>query len=100
MRFEYEAPLLEYMDSKNMHTIAVEVMGSQNSDIEITELYVHLISDKQASYFKEKKGFHPFATEHGEILLPNYRLEYDETVRFGLKKTWIFRSVQYSGIRL
>ena len=100
MKFVYEPRLLEYMEKKGMSVIAVEVMGSQNSDFEITELYVHLISDKQAAYFKEKKRFRGVATEHGEVLLPPYRLEYDDTVAFDLKKTWIFHSVQYSGIRL
>ena len=100
MRFEYDAPLWEYMKEKGMSTIAVEVMSSQNSDFEVTELYVHLIRDKQAAYFKEKKGFRGVTTEAGEVLLPNYRLEYDEVIRFYLKKVWLFRSVGQTGIRL
>ena len=100
MRIEYDAPLREYMARKGMTTIAVEVMSSQNSDFEITELYVHLISDKQAEYFKAKKRFRPVATELGEVLLPPYRLEYDETITFTLKKWWIFHSVRQTGIRL
>ena len=100
MKFSYEAPLIEYMKEKGMTAIAVEVMSSSNSDFEVTELYVHLIRDKQAEYFKAKKGFRSVQTEFGEVLLPPYRLEYDDTVVFGLKKLWIFRSVSYSGIRL
>ena len=100
MRIEYDAPLREYMARKGMATIAVEVMSSQNSDFEITELYVHLISDKQAEYFKAKKRFRPVSTELGEVLLPPYRLEYDETITFTLKKWWIFHSVRQTGIRL
>lgn len=100
MTFTYDAPLLEYMKKKERTTIAVEVMSSQNSDFEITELYVHLISDKQAAYFKEKKGFRGIPTEVGEVLLPRYRMDYDEVIRFRLKKFWIFHSIEQTGIRL
>ena len=99
-KIEYDEALRDYMAQKGMTTIAVEVASSQHSDIEVTELYVHLISDKQAAYFKEKKRFRSIRGELGEVLLPPYHLEYDETVSFGLKKTWIFHSIQFSGIRL
>ena len=99
MTFVYEAPLLEYMEKKGMSAIAVEVISS-NSDIELTELHVHLIKDTQAEYFKAKKKFRGIATEHGEVLLPPYRLEYSDTITFGLKKVWIFHGIDYSGIRL
>ena len=98
--FVYEAPLLDYMREKGMTTIAVEVVSAAHSDIEVTELHIHLIRDSQAAYFKEKKRFRGIPTEHGEVLLPNYRLEYDDTVRFSLKRLWFFRSVQCEGIRL
>ena len=100
MKIECDASLRAYMDEKGMHTIAVEVMSSQNSDFEVTELYVHLIRDRQVSYFKEKKRFRSVAWEGGVVLLPPYRLEYDETIRFTLKRFWIFRSVAQTGIRL
>lgn len=100
MTFTYDAPLLEYMKKKERSVIAVEVMSSQNSDFEVTELYVHLISDKQAAYFKEKKGFRGVQTDVGEVLLPRYRLEYDETIHFQLKKFWIFHSIRQTGIHL
>lgn len=99
MTFVYEAPLLEYMKQKGMTSIVIEVISS-NSDFEITELHVHLIKDKQAEYFKRKKGFRGVATEHGEVLLPPYRLEYSDTVAFGLKKVWIFHGIRYSGVKL
>ena len=97
---EYDDALREYMAEKGMTTIAVEVASSDHSDLEVTELHVHLISDKRAAFFKEKKHFRAIAGELGEVLLPPYKLEYDETLRFGLKKIWIFRSIRYSGIRL
>ena len=100
MTFVYEAPLLEHMKRKGMSSIAVEVISSSNSDFEVTELYVHLIKDKQAEYFKAKKKFRGISTEHGEVLLPPYRLEYSDTITFGLKSFWIFHSIRYEGIRL
>ncbi len=99
MTFVYEAPLLEYMKQKGMTSIAIEVISS-NSDFEVTELHVHLIKDKQAQYFKQKKGFRGIATEHGEVLLPPYRLEYSDTITFGLKKLWIFHGIRFTGIKL
>lgn len=82
-----------------MTSIAIEVISS-NSDFEVTELYVHLIKEKQAEYFKQKKNFRGIPTEHGEVLLPSYRLEYADTITFGLKRFWIFHSIKYSGIQL
>ena len=99
MTFVYEAPLLEYMEKKGMTSIAVEVISS-NSDFEVTELHVHLVRDSQAEYFKRKKGFRGIPTEHGEVLLPSYRLEYADTITFGLTKFWIFHGIRYSGIKL
>ena len=99
MKIEYDDDLLEYMKKKGMTAIAVEVVTS-NSDIEITELYVHLLQDRLVEYFKAKKGFRSVRGEGGEVLLPPYRLEYDDTIRFSLKKHWIFRSVGYTGLRL
>ncbi len=97
---EYDEPLREYMAKKGMTTIAVEVASAEHSDIEVTELYVHLISDKHAAYLKEKKRYRAVQGELGEVLLPPYTLEYDETVSFSLKKFWIFHSIRHRGIRL
>lgn len=100
MKIEYDEALRAFMEKTGMSTIAVEVMSSQNSDFEVTELYVHLISDKQAAYFKEKKRFRPVQGELGEVLLPPYVLEYDETIRFSLKTYWFIHVVKQTGIRL
>ena len=40
MTITYDEALKEHMAKKGMTAIAVEVMSSQNSDFEITELYV------------------------------------------------------------
>ena len=100
MTITYDEALKEHMRKKGMTTIAVEVVSSQSSDFDFTELHVHLVSDERAVFFKEKKNFHPVRGEMGEVLLPNYRLEYDQTLHFYLKKFWIFRSVGYEGVRL
>ncbi len=97
--FVYEPALLEHMAKKGLTTVCVEVVTA-NADIDYTEIYVHLVKPSQADEFKTRKKYRAVATEHGEVLLPPYHLEYDETVTFGLRKLWIFRSVKAEGIRL
>lgn len=100
MEIIYEPELTEYLKSKDMTAIAVEVVSSAHSDIEVTELYLHPMKEKHAAYYKERKRYRSVSAPYGEVLLPPYRLEYDDTVTFGLKKFWIFRSVKQTGIRL
>ncbi len=100
MTIRYDEALREHMAKKGMTTIAVEVMQSSSSDFEVTELYVHLISDRQAAHFKEKKRFRAVQGELGEVLLPPYHLEYDDTICFGLKKVLFFHTIKHTGIRL
>lgn len=100
MKFVYEPALLEYMEQKGKKNIVVEVVSADHSDIEITELHVHLVNDRLTKFFKEEKKFHSISTEVGEVLLPNYRLEYDATITFGLKTFLCFKSVAYTGIRV
>jgi len=78
----------------------VEPVEVNNSDFDVTELHVYLANDKQADFFKEKKRYKGYQTSVGEVLLPNYRLEYEETVVFGLKKFLFFRYITYQGIKL
>ncbi|MGX8692624.1 MAG: hypothetical protein ACSW8E_02585 [Clostridia bacterium] len=97
---EYDEALRDYMAKKGMSTIAVQVASSEHSDLEVTELYIRLVSDSMAAHLKEKKRFRAIRGELGEVLLPPYKLEYDETIRFSLKKIWIFHSIKQTGIRL
>ncbi len=99
MNFVYEPALQEYMRSKNKKIIVVEVAECNCTDLEVQELHVHFVDDKQAEYFKTKKKFRVRETEMGEVLLPPYRLEYNETVTFGLKKFLCFKYIRYEGIR-
>lgn len=96
----YEQALLDHMKQKNKNIIVVELVLCNNTEFEIAELYVHLIDDKKAREFKEKKRYRSYPTEAGEVLFPRgYRLEIADTVTFGLKSFWIFKSITYQGIR-
>lgn len=100
MKFVYEPELQEYMRKKGKKIIAVEVVTSNCSDFEVTELHVRFLDDKQAQYFKEKKHFRGHVTEYGEVLLPPYRMEYDSTVTFGLKSFLFVKYITHQGIKL
>ncbi len=100
MHFVYDPELLLYMKEKNKRTLMIEVVTSDSSDFEFTELHPHFVTEKYGAYCKEKKRYRGIETEHGEVLLPPYRLEYADTITFRLKKFWIFRSVVQEGIRL
>jgi hypothetical protein len=98
MNFVCDPELVKYMKEKGKNTIALEVVTSDYSDFEISELYVHLVDEKQSQYFIKKKRYIPVQTEFGEVLLPPFRLDCEDTVRFNLKKRWIFKSISYTGI--
>lgn len=54
MKFVYEPALQEYMQRRRKNKIVVEVITSNNSDFEVTELHVHLADEKRAAFFIEK----------------------------------------------
>ncbi len=99
MNFVYEPALQEYMIKKGKSTIVVEEITSNNSDFEITELHVHLIDEKKAEHFKKQKRYYSVKTKMGAVLLPPYKLKYDDTVTFGLKSFLGIKYVSYTGIR-
>ncbi len=98
MKFVYEPELVEYMQEKGHKNIVVEVVTINNSEIEISELHVHFVDERQTEIFKTKKRYRSVQTEMGEVLLPHYKLNYEEEIVFGLKKFWIFKSISYKGI--
>lgn len=98
MKFIYEEELKAYMRQKNYRNIVVEVVIINNSEIEISELHVHFVDERQTDYFKTKKQYYSVNTDMGEVLLPRYKLNYEEEIVFGLKKFWIFKSIAYKGI--
>ena len=99
MKFEYTEELRRYMREKHKRIIVVEVVQS-DGDFEITELHLHFTDEKQAALFQKRKNFHRVPTEMGEVLLPNYRLEYADTVTFGLKKVLFWHLLTQTGIKL
>ena len=101
MEIVYETALLEYMKEKGKRNIAIEVISADHSDFDVTELYVHFMTDKRAAYFKESKQFRNIVTEVGEVLLPPYRLEYDDVLTFGLGRGLFgIKKLTYEGVRL
>ena len=98
MKFIYEEELKAYMRQKNYRNIVIEVVIINNSEIEISELHVHFVDERQTDYFKTKKQYYSVNTDMGEVLLPRYKLNYEEEIVFGLKKFWIFKSIAYKGI--
>ena len=100
MNFVIEDNLKEHMERTGKKNIVVEVVTADTSDIEISELHVYLTDDKQAKLLKEKKRYRGKATDMGEILLPAFPLQYDENIRFWLKKVLCFKMVGYEGIKI
>ncbi len=99
MEFIYTPELIEYMRAKGRESIVVEVVSSDHSDFEVTELYVHVISEKKAAEFL-KKRFVSKPAPVGQVLLPPYRLHYADTVTFSLRSFLGVKSVRQEGIEL
>ena len=100
MEFIYEPELLEYMKSKDRYDIIVELVSIDHSDIEMTDLHVFLANERQLKLFKEEKKYKSIRTSVGEVLMPVYKFDVDEKIVFGLKSTWIFKTLTYKGIRI
>ena len=100
MKFVYEPELIEYMNEKGHKNIIVELVQINNSEIEIAELHVHFVDERQTELFKTKKQYSGVTTEMGEVLLPHFKLTFDDEVVFGLKKFWFFKSISYKGIKI
>ena len=99
MQFVYDDALREYMAAKGKRHIVIEVVSSDHSDIEITELYPHIIGEKKAEEFKRKR-YVVRETDMGEVLLPPYRLHYADTIRFTLRSFLGIKSIRQEGIEL
>ena len=100
MEFIYEPELLEYMKSKDRYDMIVELVSIDHSDIEMTDLHVFLANERQLKLFKEEKKYKSIRTSVGEVLMPVYKFDVDEKIVFGLKSTWIFKTLTYKGIRI
>lgn len=100
MEFQYDPKLLDYMRKQNKRTIVVEMVEINNSDFEISELHVRFADPRLREYFLTKKHYRLYATDHGEVLLPRFPLELEETVCFGLKSVLFFKYITYTGIKV
>ncbi len=100
MNIIYTDDLLDYMNKKKRRNISVEVAVSNNSDFDVAEIYLRLVTDDFAVYLRDKKNYRAIQAQAGLVLLPPYRLEYEQTVTFKLKKYWIFKALAQEGISL
>jgi len=100
MEFKYEPALLDYMKKHNKRTIVVEFVEINNSDFEISELHVHFVDSRMREQFLTKKHYRLHPTDHGEVLLPRFPLELEQTVTFGLKSFLCFKRITYTGIKV
>lgn len=99
MEFIYTTALTAYMEKKEKNIIVVEEVSINNSDIEITELHVHLIDNKNADIFKQKKRYYAVPTDYGEVLFPPFKLKLANTITFDLKSFLGIKYLSYKGIK-
>ncbi len=100
MEFKYEPALLDYMQKHGKRTIVVEMVEINNSDFEISELHVRFVDARLREHFLTKKHYRLYVTGHGEVLLPRFPLELEETVCFGLKSFLFLKYITYTGIKV
>ncbi len=98
MEFQFEPALLDYMEKRNKRTILVELVQINNSDFEISELHVRFVDQRLKKQFLNK-GYRRYETEHGEVLMPRFPLDMEETVTFGLRTFLFWKHLTYSGIK-
>ena len=100
MEVRYEPGLLEYMKKKKLSTVLVELVEINNSDLDVTELHVRLVNRRLRDLFVEQKRYRVIETPHGEVLLPPFPLELEDTITFGLKKVLFVSILTYKGIKV
>lgn len=92
--------LREHMQKTGKNVIIVEVAKCDNSDLEVTELHPHLIGKRAADGYIKRQSFRSVPIPEGSVLLPNYRLEYDEKIIFDVKRVLFITMVKCQGIKL
>lgn len=100
MEVQYTPELRAYMEKTGKKTILVELVEINNSDFEITEFHVRFVDSRIRSIFLEKKKYRLIETEMGEILLPRFPLQLEDTVTFGLRSVLFFKQITYKGIKV
>ena len=71
MNFEFSDELREHLKKTGKKAVAVELISTTTSDIDITELYPRIVNARMAEQLK-KRGYKVFETETAEVLLPKY----------------------------
>ena len=100
MTFKFDPELIKMIQKTGKRNIVVEIASSDHSDFEVTELYIHLANEKNADYLINEKHFHLKEADDGvRVLLPNYRLEYNEEVIFYVKHFLFLKVIASQGIR-
>ena len=100
MNFIIDDALKEHMQKSGKTNIVVELVTAETSDIEISELHVHLVNDRHAYFFKDKKRYRAYEVDGGQVLLPRFPLECQEDIRFWLKSFLCFKTVGYDGMKI
>ena len=100
MEVKYSDELKEYLSGKKRRNVSIEVAASDHSDIEVTELFVRLVTDDFADYLLEKKRYRSFPAPVGRLLLPPYRLEIGDVIQVDVKKRLWFHRVVFTGVAL
>lgn len=100
MEIRYEQPLRDYILKKGKKYLLVEMVEINNSDIDMTELHVRFVNQRLRDQFVEKKRYRVVETELGEVLLPRFPLQMEETVNFGLRSFLGIKSVRCTGIKV
>ena len=100
MNFVIDDALKEHMQKSGKTNIVVELVTAETSDVEISELHVHLVNDRQAAFYKEKKRYKGYEANGGQVLMPRFPLDCQDEIRFWLKTFLCFKSVGYEGLKI
>ncbi len=100
IEFTCDGRLLDRMKRKKRTNIVVEVATSSTSDFEVSEIFLRLCRDGDVPYLTSKKRYRAVDCGDFKVLLPPYKLEYDEHVRFGQKRVLFLEMMTFEGIRL
>lgn len=100
MNVTYSPELIEYMRKKNKTNIMVEIVSSNTSDFDVTEICLRFIPDKFADRLIEKDRYREAEAPYGRLIMPPYKLEISENVNFYLKKVLFITWIKQNGIKL
>ena len=100
MNVTYSQELIEYMQKKQKTNIMVEIVSSNTSDFDVTEICLRFIPDKFADRLIEKDRYRAVEAPVGRLIMPPYKLTIAENVHFYLKTVLFIRMIKQNGIKL